>query len=66
MEELKLIQEQIAELQKRAEILQAEKKAQAIKEIKEAMATYGLSLKDVGLAPKKPRKKKEPVEKKES
>jgi prefoldin subunit 5 len=58
MEELQRLNEQIAELQKQAETLKADLKETAINEIKEAMALYGLTIKDIEVMTKKAKKKK--------
>jgi conjugal transfer/entry exclusion protein len=58
MEELQRLNEQIAELQQQAETLKADLKNTAIKEIKEAMALYGLTIKDIEVMTKKAKKKK--------
>lgn len=54
MDELEQLQQQIAEMQKKAEALQQERKAHVVAEIKAKIKAYGLTVKDLGLgnAPK--------------
>jgi len=49
MDELELIQQQIAELQKKAEELAIQKKQPVIDEIKAKLKAYGITAKDLGL-----------------
>lgn len=52
MDELELIQQQIAELQKKAEEIAIQKKQSVIEEIKAKLKVYGISAKDLGFAEK--------------
>lgn len=52
------IQKQIAALQKEAEAMRSKQVQSVIREIKEAIATYGLSAEDLGLAVKAKGRKK--------
>ena len=50
MDELEQIQQQIAELQKKAQIIQQEKKAEVIREVKAKISSYGLTARDLGFS----------------
>lgn len=50
MDELEKVQQQIAELQKKADELAKEKKASVISDIKAKIKSYGITAKDLGFA----------------
>lgn len=54
MDDLQKIQEEIAQLQKQAENMIAQRKAAVIEEMKTNIRTYGITAKDLGFADKTP------------
>ena len=48
MDELELIQQQIAELQKKAQEIQQQKKAEVLEEVRAKIKAYGLTAKELG------------------
>ena len=48
MDELEVIQQQIAELQKKAQSIQQQKKAEVLEEVKSKIKAYGLTAKELG------------------
>lgn len=49
MDELEQIQQQIAELQKKAQTIQQQKKAEVLEDVKAKIKAYGLTAKELGL-----------------
>lgn len=61
MDELEQLQNQIQDLQRKAEHLLTQKKAAAVAEVKRLIHTFGLTNKDIGLATNEPKKLVVPV-----